>query len=68
MRPLSCKPNLASEWRSSGDDMKKPWMGSMTYVPFRALIEAPLMRRYHAKLNYLVGGVTNPKNNSSSCA
>jgi hypothetical protein len=31
--------------------MKKPWMDStIAYIPFRALIEASLMRRYHKKL------------------
>ena len=44
--------NLLSEWCSSGADMKKAWMDStLTYIPFRLLIEASLMRRYHNKYN-----------------
>ncbi len=36
-------PNFLSEWCRCGDDMKKPWMDSTkAYIPFRALIEAPL--------------------------
>ena len=42
---------MLSEWCSSGADMKKPRMGSTkAYIPFGALIEASLMRRYHNKL------------------
>ena len=40
-----------SEWCRCGANMKKPWMGStLMYVPFRALIEASQMRRYHKKI------------------
>ena len=49
--PYLDKFNLLIEQRYCGADMKKPRMGhTMTYFPFGALIEAPLMRRYHNKL------------------
>ena len=39
--------------------MKKAWMGStLMYIPFRLLIEASQMRRYHNKLKVEGAGNT----------
>ena len=56
---LAPLPNLLSEWCRCGADMKKAWMGStLMYVPFRLLIEASQMRRYHNKLKVEGAGNT----------